>query len=87
MIVPMMVILFSLLSAYGGNDSFFTFTVIGVAVAARMGLDPIAGISMTYFATAVGFGGALKGRTLVAQGLADVPLYSGAGCRTIGYSL
>lgn len=82
-IVPMMVILFSLLSAYGGNDSFFTFTVIGVAVAARMGLDPIAGIAMTYFATAVGFGGALKGRTLVAQGLADVPLYSGAGCRTL----
>lgn len=81
-IVPLMVILFSLLSAYGGNDSFFAFTVIGVAVAAKMGLDPIAGMAMTYFATSVGFGGALKGRTLVAQGLADVPQYSGAGQRT-----
>lgn len=36
-IVPLMVILFSVLSAYGGNDSFFAFTVIGVAVAAKMG--------------------------------------------------
>ncbi len=82
-IVPMMVILFSILSAYGGNDSFFTFTVIGVAVAAEMGLDPIAGLALTFFATSVGFAGALKGRTLVAQGLAEVPLYSGAGWRTI----
>ena len=82
-VVPMMVILFCILSAYGGNDSFFAFTVIGVAVAAKMGLDPIAGMAMTYFATSVGFAGALKGRTLVAQGLADVPLYSGAGWRTI----
>lgn len=82
-IVPMMVILFSILSAYGGNDSFFAFTVIGVSIAAKMGLDPIAGLAMTYFATGVGFGGALKGRTLVAQGLADIPLYSGAGYRTI----
>lgn len=82
-IVPLMVILFSILSAYGGNDSFFAFTVIGVAVAAKMGLDPIAGMAMTYFATSVGFGGALKGRTLVAQGIAEVPLYSGAGWRTI----
>lgn len=38
---------------------------------------------MTFFATSVGFGGALKGRTLVAQGLADVPQYSGAGWRTV----
>lgn len=82
-IVPLMVILFSVLSAYGGNDSFFAFTVIGVAVAAKMGLDPIAGMAMTFFATSVGFGGALKGRTLVAQGLADVPQYSGAGWRTV----
>ena len=82
-IVPLMVILFSVLSAYGGNDSFFAFTVIGVAVAAKMGLDPIAGMAMTYFATSVGFAGALKGRTLVAQGIAEVPLYSGAGWRTI----
>ena len=82
-IIPLMVILFSVLSAYGGNDSFFTFTVIGVAVAAKMGLDPIAGMAMTYFATSVGFGGALKGRTLVAQGIAEVPLYTGAGWRTI----
>lgn len=82
-IVPMLVILFSVLSAYGGNDSFFSFTVIGVAVAAKMGLDPIAGMAMTYFATSVGFAGALKGRTLVAQGLADVPLYTGAGWRTV----
>lgn len=82
-IVPLMVILFSVLSAYGGNDSFFAFTVIGVAVAAKMGLDPIAGMAMTYFATSVGFAGALKGRTLVAQGIAEVPLYSGAGWRTV----
>jgi len=82
-IVPMMIILFSILSAYGGNDSFFAFTVIGVAVAAKLGLDPIAALIMTYFATATGFGGALKGRTLVAQGLADVPQYSGAGYRTV----
>ena len=82
-IVPLMVTLFSILSAYGGNDSFFTFTIIGVAVAAKMGLDPIAGMAMTYFATSVGFGGALKGRTLVAQGIAELPLYSGAGWRTI----
>lgn len=82
-IVPMMIILFAVLSAYGGNDSFFAFTVIGVAVAAKLGLDPIAAVIMTYFATSVGFGGALKGRTLVAQGLADVPQYSGAGYRTV----
>lgn len=82
-IVPLMVIMFSLLSAFGGNDSFFIFTVIGVAVASKLGLDPIAGMAMTYFATGVGFGGALKGRVLVAQGLADVPLYTGAGYRVI----
>lgn len=82
-IVPLMVILFSILSAYGGNDSFFTFTVIGIAVSAEMGLDPIAGLALTFFATSVGFAGALKGRTLVAQGLAEIPLYSGAGWRTI----
>ena len=63
-IVPLMVVLFSVLSAYGGNDSFFAFTVIGVAVAAKMGLDPIAGMAMTYFATSVGFAGALKGRKI-----------------------
>jgi uncharacterized ion transporter superfamily protein YfcC len=82
-IVPLMVGLFSILSAYGGNDSFFVFTVIGVAIAAKLGLDPIAGLALTYFATSVGFAGALKGRTLVAQGIAEVPLYSGAGYRTI----
>jgi len=81
-VVPMMVILFSILCAYGGNDSFFAFTIIGVAVAKKLKLDPIAGIGMTYFATAIGFAGAIKGRTITAQGLADVTLYSGAGQRT-----
>ena len=81
-IVPMMVILFAILCAYGGNDSFFVFTIIGIAVAKKLKLDPIAGIAMTYFATSIGFAGAIKGRTIIAQGLADLPLYSGAAQRT-----
>jgi uncharacterized ion transporter superfamily protein YfcC len=71
---------FSLFGAiFGMSEETIAFTIIFVPLAVSMGYDSIVGVSMCFVAAALGFAGAfLNPFTVgVAQGLSDIPLFSG----------
>ncbi|HYQ56712.1 MAG TPA: YfcC family protein [Draconibacterium sp.] len=72
--------LFSLFGAiFGMSEETIAFTIIFVPLAVSMGYDSIVGVSLCFVAAAMGFAGAfLNPFTVgVAQGLSDLPLFSG----------
>jgi uncharacterized ion transporter superfamily protein YfcC len=77
---------FSLFGAiFGMSEETIAFTVIFVPLAVSMGYDSIVGVSLCFVAAALGFAGAfLNPFTIgIAQGLSDLPLFSGLGYRLI----
>ena len=72
--------IFSLFGAiFGMSEETIAFTIIFVPLAISMGYDSIVGVSLCFVAAALGFAGAfLNPFTVgVAQGLSDIPLFSG----------
>ena len=65
--------------------SFIPLVPIFLLISKRMGYDRIFGLSLVILAAQVGFASAITNPfTLgVAQGIAEVPLYSGAGFRLV----
>jgi len=72
--------IFSLFGAiFGMSEETIAFTIIFVPLAISMGYDSIVGVSLCFIAATMGFAGAfLNPFTVgVAQGLSDIPLFSG----------
>ena len=80
LVIAMIVFLFSLFGAvFGMSEETLAFVAIVVPLAVSMGYDSITGLCMVYVAAHVGFAGAvLNPFTIgIAQGLSDLPLFSG----------
>lgn len=83
-VISLIIILFSLFGAvFGMSEETLAFVIIIVPLAISMGYDSLTGICMVYVAAHVGFSGAvLNPFTIgIAQGLSDLPLFSGFGYR------
>jgi uncharacterized ion transporter superfamily protein YfcC len=80
LIITLVIFLFSLFGAvFGMSEETLAFVLIVVPLAVSMGYDSITGLCMVYVAAHVGFAGAvLNPFTIgIAQGLSDLPLFSG----------
>ena len=83
-IIVLIMLLFSVFGAvFGMSEETIAFIVIIVPLAISMGYDSIVGVSMVFVAAGLGFAGAvLNPFTIgIAQGIADLPLFSGFGYR------
>ena len=79
-VMAMVMILFSLFGAvFGMSEETLAFVIIIVPLAISMGYDSITGLCMVYVAAHVGFAGAILNPFTIgiAQGLSDLPLFSG----------
>ncbi len=79
-IMTLIMIIFSLFgSVFGMSEETIAFIIIFVPLAISMGYDSIVGVCLCFFAAGLGFAGAtLNPFTIgIAQGLSDVPLFSG----------
>ena len=79
-IISMIMILFSLFGAiFGMSEETIAFVIILIPLAISMGYDSITGVCMVYIAAHIGFAGAILNPFTIgiAQGLADIPLFSG----------
>ena len=83
-IIVMIMLVFSIFGAvFGMSEETIAFIIILVPLAISMGYDSIVGVSMVFVAAGLGFAGAvLNPFTIgIAQGIADLPLFSGFGYR------
>ncbi len=84
MIIPLMFFLFSLGGAvFGMGEEAIAFAMILVPLVIAMGYDSIVGVLITYVATQIGFATSWMNpfSVAIAQGIAGVPVLSGAGFR------
>jgi uncharacterized ion transporter superfamily protein YfcC len=85
-VMTLIMIIFSLFgSVFGMSEETIAFIIIFVPLAISMGYDSIVGVCLCFFAAGLGFAGAtLNPFTIgIAQGLSDVPLFSGIEYRII----
>ncbi len=83
-ILTMIMLVFSVFGAvFGMSEETIAFIIILVPLAISMGYDSIVGVSISFVAAGLGFAGAvLNPFTIgIAQGIADLPLFSGFGYR------
>jgi uncharacterized ion transporter superfamily protein YfcC len=79
-VISLIMLLFSVFGAvFGMSEETIAFVIIMVPLAITMGYDSIIGVCMCFVAAALGFAGAvLNPFTIgIAQGLAELPLFSG----------
>ena len=84
-IITLIMIVFSVFGAvFGMSEETIAFIIILVPLAISMGYDSIVGVNMVFVAAGLGFAGAvLNPFTIgIAQGIADLPLFSGFEYRT-----
>lgn len=90
LVISMVMILFSLFGAvFGMSEETLAFVIIIVPLAISMGYDSIVGLCMVYVAAHVGFAGAILNPFTIgiAQGLSDLPLFSGFEYRLFCWAL
>jgi len=90
MILASIIVLFSLFGGiFGMSEECIPFVAISVPLAITMGYDSIVGLLMVYAAAHVGFSGAfLNPFTIgVAQGMAELELFSGMGYRLLCWTV
>lgn len=83
-ILTMIMLVFSVFGAvFGMSEETIAFIIILVPLSISMGYDSIVGVSISFVAAGLGFAGAvLNPFTIgIAQGIADLPLFSGFGYR------
>lgn len=83
-LLPGLFAVFSLAGAvFGMGEEAIPFTLMLVPVLARLGYDNLCAVMVTYVATQVGFAASWMNPfgVAIAQGIADVPLLSGASVR------
>ncbi len=86
LLIPLIFALFSLGGAvFGMGEEAIPFAMIIVPLIIAMGYDAIVGIMITYVATQIGFATSWMNpfSVAIAQGIAGVPILSGAGFRMI----
>ena len=79
-IIVLLMLMFSIFGAvFGMSEETIAFTIIFVPLAIKMGYDSIIGISMCFIGAGLGFAGAMLNPFTIgiAQGLSDLPLFSG----------
>ena len=89
LLIPILSILFSLGGAvFGMGEEAIPFVMILVPMFIAMGYDAIVGVMCSYVATQVGFGTSWQNPfgLAVAQGIADIPVMSGAWFRIMLFS-
>ncbi len=82
--------IFSLFGAvFGMSEETIAFTIVFVPLAISMGYDSIVGVSLCFVAAALGFAGAFLNPFTVgiAQGLSDIPLFSGIEYRIFMWTI
>lgn len=87
-ILTMIMLVFSVFGAvFGMSEETIAFIIILVPLSISMGYDSIVGVSMSFVAAGLGFAGAvLNPFTIgIAQGIADLPLFSGFGYRLFSW--
>ncbi|MDR1181568.1 MAG: AbgT family transporter [Bacteroidales bacterium] len=85
-VIVCIMVMFSLFGAvFGMSEETIAFVIIFIPLAISMGYDSIVGVSMCYLAVHVGFAGAVFNPFTIgiAQGLADLPAFSGLEYRTL----
>lgn len=85
-LIPVFVTLFSLGGAtFGMNEEVIPFILIFVPLALALGYDTVTGVSIPFLGSQVGFGAAFLNpfNVGIAQGIAGVPVFSGAAYRLI----
>lgn len=85
-IMTLIIIMFSLFgSVFGMSEETLAFIIIIVPLAISMGYDSLTGICLVYVASHVGFAGSvLNPFTIgIAQGLSNLPLFSGFEYRLV----
>lgn len=85
-LLPVMFLLMALLGGFGGSDALIAVIPIGVLFAKKLHLDPIVGAGVSFLGTMVGFSTSPTG-IFIAQGLMDVPIYSGFSIRFLNLLL
>ena len=86
MLIPEMMVIFSLGgSIFGMGEETIPFILIFVPLALSLGYDSIVGTAIPFLGAAAGFAAAFFNPFTVgiAQGFADLPLYSGLGYRVV----
>lgn len=90
LMIPVIMLVFSIFGAtIGMAEEAVVFVPLGLALAKAVGFDSIVGVAMVSTGAAIGFSaGVLNPFTVgVAQNVAELPLFSAAGFRMIGYAL
>ncbi len=85
-LIPVLFALFSLGGAvFGMGEEAIPFAMILVPMFIAMGYDAVVGVCVTYCATQIGFGASWMNpfSLAIAQGIAEVPVLSGAGFRIV----
>lgn len=86
LLIPALFILFSLGGAvFGMGEEALPFQMILIPMVVAMGYDAITGVCITYVATQIGFGTSWMNpfSVAIAQGIAGVPVFSGATFRIV----
>lgn len=79
-VLTLIMLMFSMLGAvFGMSEETIAFVIIFVPLAISMGYDSIVGVCICFVAAGLGFAGAMLNPFTIgiAQGLSDVPLFSG----------
>jgi len=88
--IPVLFFMFSLGGAvFGMGEEAIPFALIAIPILITMGYDSITGLLITYVATQIGFATSWMNPfgVTIAQGIADVPLMSGATFRMVLWCL
>ena len=86
LLIPVLFTLFSLGGAvFGMGEEAIPFALILVPMFIAMGYDAVVGVMVTYCATQIGFGASWMNpfSLAIAQGIAGIPVMSGAGFRIV----
>lgn len=85
-LITLIMLMFSVFGAvFGMSEETIAFVIIFVPLAIKMGYDSIVGVCMCFVGAAIGFAGALLNPFTIgiAQGIAQVPLFSGIEYRFV----
>ncbi|MDY0296334.1 MAG: hypothetical protein RB296_03360 [Acidobacteriota bacterium] len=90
LVIPVLMTVFSLAgSIFGMCEETIPFIVVFIPLALSMGYDSIVGVAIPFLGAAAGFAAAFFNPFTVgiAQGLSDLPLYSGLSYRLLSWVL
>ncbi len=89
-VMVLIMLMFSAFGAiFGMSEETIAFVIILVPLAISMGYDSIVGVCLVYVAAHLGFAGAMLNPFTIgiAQGLSDLPIFSGLEYRVISWIL